>query len=348
MVNIGCVDTAPVEPLPTPTLTKITPTGNTNAPGMNITWFCPPYGVDRFDVRIAGIPSAPNTNTTFSGYLAYTGAPPYSMTWSNSGGQGTNDFYSYITPKAGPGFGNNSATFVVPANIQIGKTYVVTVRALGKNGAAGEFSNSELFLWGETNIPSPQVPWPKRPLPSTNANFAIVALFLSPTNSLLPVRSSSFEGNAVLVGAVNIPRAQITIGRDGLPTRISSQTPFDPHSGLETNTQGQAIFPCALYRYQVPSADFPTVSGDVIQVSPLMEKIAWQLDTSPGKPSTTTIWDPFITATGQGTQSGATIYLWINDTQPVISGARYRYVLVRLKDNKEIDQLIQSNEVEVP
>ncbi len=348
MVNIGCIDTAPVEPLPIPVLTKLTPTGNTNAAGMNISWFCPPYGVDRFEVRIAGSPTPPVTNVTFSSILAFTGAPPATMTYSNSNGEGTNVFYAYITPKAGPAFGNNGPQFLVPANIQIGKTYIVTVRALGKNGNAGEFSNFETFIWGETNVPSPQVPWPKRPLPSTNASFFALAFFLSPTSSAPVLRTSSFEGNGVLVGAANIPRSFVNPGRDGQPPTISAATPYNPHDALETNAAGQVIFPCALYRYQVPNANFPTVSGDVIQVSPLMEKIAYEVNIVPGKQPTTIIWDPFIAVTSVSGQTSNALYLWIRDTQPQISGARYRYVLVRLKENREIDQLIQSNEVEVP
>ncbi|MEP6980819.1 MAG: hypothetical protein ABJA16_08670, partial [Nakamurella sp.] len=44
MTLIGCIDTAPVSPLPTPVLAKITSTGDESSPGMNISWFCPPYG----------------------------------------------------------------------------------------------------------------------------------------------------------------------------------------------------------------------------------------------------------------------------------------------------------------
>ena len=43
----------------------------------------------------------------------------------------------------------------------------------------------------------------------------------------------------------------------------------------------------------------------------------------------------------------ATYGVYLVDTQPVILGARYRYLLVRFKDNHEIDQVIPTNEVEV-
>jgi hypothetical protein len=39
--------------------------------------------------------------------------------------------------------------------------------------------------------------------------------------------------------------------------------------------------------------------------------------------------------------------LYLIDTQPVVIGARYKYLLVRFKPNHELDQVIATNEVEV-
>jgi hypothetical protein len=36
------------------------------------------------------------------------------------------------------------------------------------------------------------------------------------------------------------------------------------------------------------------------------------------------------------------------DRQPVIAGARYKYLVVRLGPNKEIERVIVTNEVNVP
>jgi hypothetical protein len=345
MTFLGCVDSAPNTDLPVPTLTKLTPTGNESSPGMNVTWFCPPYGVERFELRIAGLPTAPDTNGfNLSPMLDFTDEAPSSMTFSNFGTNLTLLFYPFQTPKAGPGFGNNGAQFVLPANIQLGKTYIVTVRALGKNGNASEFSNFETFVWNPTNAPVAQVPWPARGAPPTNANFFTGGFFLSPTNGNSVLNASQY-GNAVLIGGGNIGRKSVTV-RDG-PIRITEW--IDPNKLLLTNQFGQSIFPCVMYRFQVPNANFPTVSGDVIQVSPLMETIAYEHGQIVGGPQQTLVHDPFVLGTVAGSQNeGVFLYLWLRDTQPQISGARYRYVLVRLKDNKEIDQLIQSNEVEVP
>jgi hypothetical protein len=345
LTPLGCLDTAPSAPLPTPVLAKITPLGTTTTPTMNLSWFCAPYGVDRFELRIAGLPTPPDTNGfNLSTQLAFTSAPPVSMVISNFGTNLPLNFYSYITPKVGPGFGNNGADFAIPASVEIGKTYAVFVRALSKNGDAGEFSLAKTFLWAQTNAPSPVVPWPARPIPSTNANFTLLAFPLSTTNANGALNTSGFTGNGVLVGLGLEPETRVT--KDGGPTRILGS--FDPNKALLTNTFGDTIFPCALYRYQVANPNYPVVSGNVVQVSPLMENIAYQLLGTAASGTNTIILDPFINASFTQSQGVTAIWLWLKDTQPQVSGARYKYILARFKTNHEIDQLIPSNEVDVP
>ena len=345
MTPLGCIDTAPIAPLPIPILARITPTGNESSPGMNLSWFCPPYGVERFELRIAGLPTPPQTNAyELSASLSFTGGPPASMTFSNFGTNLTLLFYPYNTAKVGPGFGDNGATFLVPGNVQLGKTYIVSVRALGKNGNAGEFSNFETFVWNPTNAPNPNVPWPARGVPATNANFLALAFFLSPTNGNNILRTASHYNNAVLLGF------ELLSGRsvNTLQSPPSVGGIYDPNGLIATNALGQKFFPIAMYRYQVPNANYPSVSGDIIQVSPLMEVVAHQIQGSGGF-TNTIIHDPFIETTSLTINDTLKIlYLWLRDTQPQAAGARYRYVVVRFKENKEIDQLILSNEVEVP
>ncbi len=88
---------------------------------------------------------------------------------------------------------------------------------------------------------------------------------------------------------------------------------FDPNSGLETNQYGDSIFPCAMYRTQVPNANFPVTSGDAIQVSPLMEKIAYEISSSAGSPTRTIIHDPFIGVSQSSVNGGIILWLWIRD-----------------------------------
>jgi hypothetical protein len=312
---------------------------------MNLSWFCPPYGVERFEVRVGALPTAPDTNGyNLSAQLAFTGVPPASMVSSNFGTNLTLSFYPYNTPKAGPAFGNNGAQFVVPCNVQLGKTYVVTVRALGKNGNASDFSNFEGFVWNPTNPPVQQVPWPARGLPSTNANFIALAFFLSTNNPVPVLRTTGIEGVGVLVGYADMAGKELAVG--GGRALIYSE--YDPHPALLTNQFGEVIFPCALYRYQVPNVNFPVTSGDVIQVSPLMEKISYAVFGTAGSSRQTIIADPFLTETYTTDNNGRFLWFWLRDTQPQISGARYKYAVVRFKPNHEIDQIIPTNDVEVP
>ena len=94
--------------------------------------------------------------------------------------------------------------------------------------------------------------------------------------------------------------------------------------------QGASLFPLTMYRYQVANASFPTVSGDLTQVTPLMESIALM----PGKDNSQQpcqLWkDPFLLGpytSGSLEKGGFPVYLL--DTQPVIRGAAYVYLLVR-------------------
>ena len=125
---------------------------------------------------------------------------------------------------------------------------------------------------------------------------------------------------------------------------------LDPLSLIETNVNGGSLFPCAMYRYTVSNAGGAPPSGDTIQVSPLMENIAYQLSGSASQSTNTIILDPFIAVTSSTDATFNYIYFWLKDNQPVISGSRYKYILVHFgaNPNHEVDQLVPSNEVNVP
>jgi hypothetical protein len=111
------------------------------------------------------------------------------------------------------------------------------------------------------------------------------------------------------------------------------------------------ILPVAMYRVQVPSAYYPNVPGDLVQVTPLMEKIA-QYD-QPG-PGSTVVTDPFIALLDSGDTtlpriiSGSDQDIFLLDRQPVLKQARYKYLLVRFGPDKEIERVIVTNEIDVP
>ncbi len=104
----------------------------------------------------------------------------------------------------------------------------------------------------------------------------------------------------------------------------------------------ETVMPCVLYRYQIVNSLYLKVSGDVAQVSPLMETIAW------GKTSVTTVYDPFI-AISRVMDSGDPWGIYLVDTQPVVRGATYQYLLMRFdEETKELDRIIPAGTVTIP
>ena len=104
--------------------------------------------------------------------------------------------------------------------------------------------------------------------------------------------------------------------------------------------------PIVVYRQQVTNSFFPKVSGDVAQVSPMVERIPWMT------PDAFTI---IIPDRLLATRSEPSLiprfqitYLYLRDQQPVLLGARYRYFVVRFKTNREVDYIIPAGEVEIP
>jgi hypothetical protein len=114
--------------------------------------------------------------------------------------------------------------------------------------------------------------------------------------------------------------------------------------------------PCLLYRTQIadlpnppskPLANYPTVPGDVVQVSPLMENIAFLSEPKTGGGTGLTIYDPFIHVVSPNTAVSTLLYL--KDTTPVISGARYQYLLVLMDPfTHEVAHVLPLPPIDIP
>ena len=150
-------------------------------------------------------------------------------------------------------------------------------------------------------------------------------------------------------GETNILVPAVRIAFNGQTTRLTNcpqvaVSSTDPNLMLPTNSVGESLFPVVLYRQQVTNANFPTVSGDVVQVTPMMESIAWGVDGG-----LTKIFDPYILLQWTQSANEGPRGMFLRDTQPVISGSRYRYLLVRFNALGEIAETIPvANELEVP
>jgi hypothetical protein len=239
-----------------------------------------------------------------------------------------------LTPRVGPNFGTG-AEFSVNVRISLGRKFTVVVKAVGVDGTEGDLSQGEDLMWAATLDTGPQVPWPARPVPALNV-FSPFLLGARLPDDRTPM--------GVLIGAAFARRS--TTQERGPSTLTGWINPMD---ALWTNSVGQPLFPVAMYRAQVSNTLFPSVSGDLTQVTPLMEQIAYRQTTDPNGGQITEIYDPFIgVIAGKpgATELPAGIYLL--DTQPVIVGAVYRYLLVRFDPaTKEIVEVIPTNPVEV-
>jgi hypothetical protein len=339
MFRVGCVKTEPNAPLPTPILSTISPVGTSTNAQMRLQWFCPPYGVERFEVWIAGNPLPPGKKISESMTLTNV----IELGLPLPGVLPDPKLLTFLTRRIGPVFGTGPV-FTVEADVVVGNNYAVFVRAVGKDGSVSPKSNVEQFSWHVTPaVPVSNVPWPARSLPAiTSTNFPGVTARMFHTNdAVFGGFKQVFEGVGIRVG-----------GMTGTPAPLSpSNTVYgteDPANHLYRSARDlDSLFPLVVYRAQVPNAAFTDVSGDVVQVTPLMEQIAFErLPSLPGGDAVV-VHDPFIRLIPKVPTLGATEWeLYLLDTQPVVEDATYQYFLVRLNaETREITEVMPTNPV---
>lgn len=342
---------------PQPMLAPLEPFTSGGQPHLRIRWFCPTAGVDRFRVWLSDDANkAPNV------LVAELGAnenPASSTAAVNIDGQSqTLKFDTYLTPQPGPMFGDGAEfkiTPVMPAN----HTWTVFVTAVGKGGLQSPPSNVGRVTWNSAAADTgPSVPWPARPLPPSQKSSIFEGFLIA---SQLP--TNVFDGIGIQVGIV--------------PTDFQVQVDYKPNDTIDIKTSlpnvllGSAklddiflrdlsLVPLnnfVVYRIQSPSATFPTISGDLVQVTPLVSRLRSKPSTLPaltenikyinasvGDPVTQVV-DPFLKIVYLSTLGPASLV--VLDTQPVIQDAAYTYLIVRLDDRGEIRDVIPAGPVEV-
>ena len=364
MSFIGCKEVKPPKP-PTPTLAEPQSMGTPAAPQVSLNWFCPTAGVHRFRVFIKAGPGAPagGGSGIISVYLktdvfkVLTGY--YSGLRKNVSSLALRDVVKYteaqLTPPISASFGPGPQ-FTLIANVVAGVPYQISVQALDAQGGEGDPSTSWDFTWKPALRPE-LVPWPARPLPNVEAFDDRVQVVVF-TNS----QNNKLEDQRYPVGIRigQFPQAQDPDRMIGTTNFIkyyrSETTSSDPNHHIffrhSTNPErnGEPLLPIVVYRQQVTNAFFPKVSGDVAQVSPMVERIPWQSFEAFNDPFTLIIPDRLLATRFElvpGLPNGST-YLYLRDQQPVLLGARYRYFVVRFKANREADYIIPAGEVEIP
>ena len=309
------------QPAPQPMLNPLAVAGDDDNPMMQIRWFSPPHGVERFAVvlftdlgplpdQLIGILSN-NTASPFDKATLVPNGPVYA-------------FGAYRTPSLESGFGPGP-DYEVTVPVEKGRKYVVRIYAIAKSGGPATGSVSQEFQWPTESIAEatgPNVPWPARPLPVTFSSAEI-----SP--DLVPIRVSEpgFNGVGLVIG--EIPRARVVAHGEELGNQFIN--PFDdPRSFLFPDSLGNdhRLLPMVVYRRQVPSEQYPAPSGDLIQVTPMMTEIA----TAPVG-GNRFVRDPFVKIVVPQTGPANMILL---DTQPAVMFAQYEYHIVTYNEDGEI------------
>ena len=233
--------------------------------------------------------------------------------------------------------------FLLDSSCVLDREYTIMVRAVGTSGTVGEWSNAEPFKWSTVPTPGDPVPWPARELPiiqheTFNTNLMPVYLPQDTTTGI-------FDYNRVGVRIGEIPHDMVRYNNKDY---VELDTYYHcPEYYLYTNSiiTNQTVMPCVLYRYQVTNDLYRSVSGDVSQVTPLMENIAcrYKLD------QYVRIYDPFIAVVRTEDNNSEPWGIYLLDTQPVVHGARYRYLILRFDENtKEMDRIIPAGELTIP
>ena len=271
-----------------------------------------------------------------------------------------------LTTPISAGFGPGPQ-FTLTANVVPNANYLISVAPVDSQGRILESASSQAwpFTWTAPVQPV-NVPWPARPLPPVT-DFDGVAPGDTPPPGYPRVVARVFydsDGIApnprypvgVRIGQLNTSSQPIenalTDNTDQyLFYNVNGNITADPNVGVfrsrGSGRIGHSLFPMILYRQQVTNANFPKVSGSVMQVSPLIERVPWYHDADIPR-----VYVPDWLFAGQFDFNQLTgnydYYFYLRDLQPVQLGARYHYYVVRFNDKREVQEIISAGEVELP
>ena len=364
MASLGCKEVKPAK-LPAPTLAEPQAIGTPANPQVALNWFCPTAGVHRFRVYVKTGPGAPSGGSggLFTAELKIDLSKSivtyFSGIKKQAGTFALRDVVNYnevkLTPTLSAGFGPGPQ-FSLVANVYADTPYQISVQALDAQNGEGDLSTSWEFTW-KTPPPVELVPWPARPLPEVQTfdSRVMAVVFTNLQNGRLDDRRYPV---GIRIG--QLPNALDAIENVG-DTNYAyyyrhESVSSDPNSHIfkrqtpNPERSGELLLPIVVYRQQVTNALFPKVSGDVAQVSPLIERVPWSTFNFLGDAFKVFILDRLIATRfefDRGLPNGA-YYMYLRDQQPVLLGARYRYFAVRFKANREVDYIIPAGEVEIP
>jgi len=345
--------------------------GAVNNPQVMLNWFCPTSGIARFQFKISRA-DAPSPGPASSGFASLK-TTPYLPLNTKAGYLGLvkDKIYlsifseAHMTTPIGPSFGPGPQ-FTLNANVQANVTYDISVAAVDDQGHIGPNSEIWRFKWTPPILPA-SVPWPARPPPPVR-DFDELGPNDTPSVVSPRVAAAVFfdsDGNApnprypvgVRIGELSLNSqpnnnawteysddylqynaGSINSGNEGLT---------DPNAGVFRvrggPRAGQPLLPIVVYREQMTNALFPRVSGDIVQVTPLIERIPWKINAN----RQVTIPDRLFAGLVEYPGQGLYYFFYVRDLQPVQLHAKYRYFVVRFNDKREVQEIIPAGDVTV-
>lgn len=348
---------------------------------IKLKWFCDPAGVERFEIWAAA-DGAPEPGITGAKISPILGSADGLVISDEANGIA---FSAHQSPTVSGGFGSGAEfelTLFVPAN----KLLYFAVRAVGSgkfdSRSSGSFSNLVSEIWQQPAAPDQAVvPWPDRPLPIVNElNFEVDDYLVGEGPFYAQAMSPGLSGSAtILVGmfsSATQPDSPATafFSLDSPPTEAFFKFRKQSVPDLPDVDQLESILPFVVYRHQVPNTTFPLVVPNLVQVSPLIDRISYRtgqsfyevsdpfflyptLNLNPigshiptsgtfqreSEKLKTGLWESTLTRPPYAANDDG-LMLWV-DHMPAIKGATYQYLLVHFTERGEIDRVIPTNTV---
>ena len=359
--------------LPQPVLAQPLAAGSITNPQVALSWYCATSGVYRFSIKIARNDQQGSGKPT--GITSLSALREFQLTTQPNYNRGATYLGLFsrrlamlrfdedqLTPVCGSNFGPGPA-FNITVGLTANVPYTIAVAAVDAQGNEGDVSQAWNFTWVPPLQPQ-NVPWPARPFPNVSSfddpstNQPRVAAVLLNTNGVMDATWPV----GIRIGNL-FPLANSLYSTTVCTTNFFSYGGFgalpDPSQLIwrrfssDASKRGDLLLPIVVYRQQVPSTNFPVVSGNLIQVTPLIEHLP---TIAAGRFPTLTIPDLLIGAGSEPPPFNGSFsfpasyytYLYVRDQQPVAHGATYQYYVARFDQKHEVSEIINAGQVSIP
>lgn len=359
---IDCVRSGARSPVPVPELKAVSTAGTSAAPQLKLDWFSPTADMDRFLVYAGIEGGSPPTN--LGGELRDWGTGLVKVAVTGRGGDSQMvEFRPFATARLAVGFGTGDGDFSLSVPVGENQTYHFFVVGIAANREVSEASKTRSGSFDPAQTeplpPGATLPWPARGRPPARTQA------YHPSVAAERIVQGGFDGFGIRIGEFkelirddngqpwDQSELPVLPGFNSQPDPTAWFYP-DPETkeklanGLFGDGGSEAPMHYMLHRRQIPNPLYPGVEGNLIQVSPLVRGMVVQEQTFPAfNDPVFSEDDPFFALKADAATQTTGIYLL--DTTPMSSGARYQYYLT-IFDPKtgEIRAVYSLNAVDVP